>query len=233
MVDPASHSHINPAIEEGWKAALDSEFRAPYFKALKFFLLEEKSRFRIYPPGPQIFAAFNQTPFDKVKVVLLGQDPYHGPGQAHGLCFSVENGIEKPPSLNNIYKEIENDLGIKPPRHGNLQKWAQQGVLLLNATLTVREHQAGSHQNKGWESFTDAAIKALSEKKTGLIFLLWGNYAGAKQSLINTSKHHVLKAPHPSPLSASRGFFGCGHFSKTNELLKLQGLEPIDWRLEP
>lgn len=219
-------------IEESWKKVLEEEFRAPYFGALKAFLVEEKKQHTVYPPGPMIFSAFNHTPFEKVKVVLLGQDPYHGPGQAHGLCFSVNRGIEKPPSLVNIFKEIENDLGIPPPRNGNLEKWADQGVLLLNATLTVRARQAGSHQNKGWERFTDAAIRALSEEREGLVFLLWGNYAGAKEVLIDRSRHHVLKAPHPSPLSASRGFFGCGHFSKTNELLQSQGLEPIDWRLE-
>ncbi len=232
MANLASHNTVSPAIEQGWKEVLNQEFQAPYFKILKNFLLEEKSRFKIYPPGPQIFAAFNHTPFNRVSVVLLGQDPYHGPGQAHGLCFSVANGFEPPPSLKNIFKEIENDLGIKPPRKGNLEKWANQGVLLLNATLTVREYLAGSHQNHGWEKFTNAAIIALSEKKTGLVFLLWGNYAGAKEALIDTTRHHVLKAPHPSPLSASRGFFGCRHFSKTNDLLKLQGIEPIDWRLE-
>jgi len=228
-----SEKPVNPVIEKSWKDALAAEFQAPYFHALKDFLLEEKKKFRIYPPGPLIFNAFNHTPFHKVKVVILGQDPYHGPGQAHGLCFSVNRGIEKPPSLINIFKEIENDLAITAPRHGNLESWADQGVLLLNATLTVRERQAGSHQNKGWERFTDAAIKALSEKRSGLVFLLWGNYAGAKEALIDNSRHLVLKAPHPSPLSASRGFFGCGHFSKTNELLKLQGIEPINWQLKP
>ncbi|MEE4177540.1 MAG: uracil-DNA glycosylase [Bacteroides sp.] len=224
--------NVNPVIEESWKAVLENEFKTPYFSALKAFLLEEKKKYTIYPPGSLIFSAFNHTPFDKVKVVLLGQDPYHGPGQAHGLCFSVNPGIEKPPSLVNIFKEIEGNLGIPAPRNGNLEKWADQGVLLLNATLTVRARQAGSHQNKGWERFTDAAIRALSEKREGLVFLLWGNYAGAKEALIDRTRHHVLKAPHPSPLSASRGFFGCGHFSKTNALLQSQGLDPIDWQLE-
>ena len=227
-----SDSNIHPVIDESWKAVLENEFRAPYFGALKNFLLEEKKKYTVFPPGSLIFSAFNRTPFEKVKVVLLGQDPYHGPGQAHGLCFSVNRGIEKPPSLVNIFKEIENDLGIPAPRNGNLEKWADQGVLLLNATLTVRARQAGSHQNKGWERFTDAAINALSERRNGLVFLLWGNYAGAKETLIDRTRHHVLKAPHPSPLSASRGFFGCGHFSKTNVLLQSQGLEPVDWRLE-
>lgn len=224
--------NVNPVIEASWKTVLENEFEAPYFSALKAFLLEEKKKHTIYPPGSMIFSAFNHTPFDKVKVVVLGQDPYHGPGQAHGLCFSVNPGIEKPPSLVNIFKEIERELGIPAPRNGNLGKWADQGVLLLNATLTVRARQAGSHQNKGWERFTDAAIRALSEKRNGLVFLLWGNYAGAKEALIDSTKHYVLKAPHPSPLSASRGFFGCDHFSKTNALLQSQGLEPIDWRLE-
>lgn len=227
-----SDKPVNPLIEESWKEVLSNEFNAPYFQALKAFLVEEKSKFTVYPPGPLIFSAFNHTPFHKVKVVMLGQDPYHGPGQAHGLCFSVNRGVTKPPSLINIFKEIQSDLGIAPTAHGNLEKWADQGVLLLNATLTVRAHQAASHQNKGWERFTDAAIKALSENRSGLVFLLWGNYAGAKQTLIDTTRHHVLKAPHPSPLSASRGFFGCRHFSKTNELLAAQGIAPIDWQLD-
>jgi uracil-DNA glycosylase len=226
-----TNNAVNPVIEESWKQALSAEFEAPYFLGLKNFLLQEKKMHTIYPPGPLIFAAFDHTPFKKVKVVILGQDPYHGPSQAHGLCFSVPIGVEKPPSLINIFKEMENDLGISRPRHGNLEKWADQGVLLLNATLTVRARQAGSHQNKGWEQFTDAAIKALSEKRTGLVFLLWGNYAGAKEALIDTTRHFVLKAPHPSPLSASRGFLGCRHFSKTNELLISQGIEPINWQL--
>ncbi|MBW6498825.1 MAG: uracil-DNA glycosylase [Bacteroidales bacterium] len=227
-----SEKPVNPVIEESWKEVLADEFSAPYFQQLKAFLVEEKKKFTVYPPGPLIFSAFNHTPFNKVKVVILGQDPYHGPGQAHGLCFSVNRGVVKPPSLINIFKEIESDLGLLPPAHGNLEKWAHQGVLLLNATLTVRANQAGSHQNKGWERFTDAAIKALSEKRSGLVFLLWGNYAGAKQILIDTTRHHVLKAPHPSPLSASRGFFGCHHFSKTNDLLATQGVTPIDWQLD-
>lgn len=226
-----TNNAVNPVIEESWKQVLSSEFEASYFLGLKKFLLQEKRTHTIYPPGPLIFSAFNHTPFKKVKVVILGQDPYHGPAQAHGLCFSVPVGVEKPPSLINIYKEIEKDLGITMPRQGNLEKWAKQGVLLLNATLTVRSKQAGSHQNKGWEKFTDAAIKALSEKRNGLVFLLWGNYAGAKEALIDSSRHFVLKAPHPSPLSASRGFFGCRHFSKTNELLISQGIEPINWQL--
>jgi uracil-DNA glycosylase len=223
---------INPSIEESWKNVLSAEFNKPYFLELKAFLLEEKKKFRVFPPGGLIFNAFNHTPFDKVKVVFIGQDPYHGLGQAHGLCFSVPNGIPKPPSLINIFKELENDLGIKPPVSGNLEKWADQGVLLLNATLTVRENQAGSHQRKGWETFTDAAIRQLSEQKDGVIFVLWGNFAIAKKELIDSLRHNILTAAHPSPLSASRGFFGCRHFSKINEILRSQGKQEIDWNLE-
>lgn len=222
---------VNPQIEESWKELLDNQFSAGYFIALKKFLLEEKNKYLIYPPGNKIFAAFAFTPFNKVKVVILGQDPYHGPGQAHGLCFSVPNGVQKPPSLQNILKEINNDLGIAIPDSGNLEKWAKQGVLLINATLTVRANQAGSHQGKGWEKFTDEVIKAISDRKEGVVFLLWGNYAQAKQTLIDTKKHHVLKAPHPSPLSAPRGFFGCRHFSRTNILLTNAGKQAIDWKL--
>jgi uracil-DNA glycosylase len=222
---------INPVIEESWKQVLDNEFNKPYFTELKQFLIAEKQRFRVFPPGPAIFNAFNHTAFSAVKVVLLGQDPYHGYGQAHGLCFSVPEGVPKPPSLLNIFKELNSDLGVPSPSHGNLTKWALQGVLLLNATLTVRENQAGSHQGKGWETFTDAAISALSEKREGLIFMLWGNYAISKRELVDNSKHFILTAPHPSPLSASRGFFGCRHFSQTNNLLKQMGKEPVDWSL--
>ena len=222
---------VNPVLDESWKAVLDVEFRKEYFLALKTFLLEEKQKFRIYPQGKLIFNAFDHTPFSSVKVVLLGQDPYHGPGQAHGLCFSVPDGIPKPPSLVNMFKELQSDLGIPPPPHGNLTKWADQGVLLLNATLTVRENQAGSHQNHGWETFTDAAIKQLSNLRTGLVFVLWGKYAIAKRSLIDESRHFVLTAVHPSPLSAHRGFFGCRHFSKINNLLRQQGVNEIDWSL--
>jgi len=222
---------INPILEESWKLILGKEFDKPYFTDLKQFLVEEKKKFRVFPPGSQIFHAFNRTPFEKVRVVILGQDPYHGVGQAHGLCFSVPDGTPKPPSLINIFKEIENDLGISSPLTGNLSKWADQGVLLLNATLTVRENLAGSHQNKGWETFTDAAIIQLSERRNGLIFVLWGNYAGAKKILIDTSRHFILAAAHPSPLSASRGFFGCKHFSQINNLLKQMSVPEIDWRL--
>jgi len=222
----------NPAIEESWKVVLGKEFGKTYMAELKAFLVEEKKRYRIFPPGSLIFNAFNQTPFGSVKVVILGQDPYHGFGEAHGLCFSVLEGVPKPPSLINIFKEIENDLAIPPPRHGNLTSWARQGVLLLNATLTVRENQAGSHQNKGWETFTDEAIRQLSAQREGLIFVLWGKFAEAKEALIDKSKHFILTAPHPSPFSANRGFFGCRHFSRINELLKQMGKQQIDWRLE-
>lgn len=220
-------------IEQGWKASLKDQFSADYFTSLKNFIYSEKAEGKIiYPPADCIFAAFDLTPFENVKVVLLGQDPYHGPGQAHGLCFSVPNGITPPPSLVNIFKELKNDLGITPPKHGNLQKWAKQGVLLLNATLTVRANTPGSHQHKGWENFTDEVIRLLSSQKTGLVFLLWGKYAQAKEALIDKTKHFVLKAAHPSPYSADSGFFGSRHFSKTNELLVQQGKEPIDWKLD-
>jgi uracil-DNA glycosylase len=222
---------INPSIDESWKEHLSGEFTKDYFPALKDFLLEEKKKFRVFPPGSLIFNAFNTTPFHMVKVVILGQDPYHGYGQAHGLCFSVPDGVGKPPSLINIFKELETDLGIPLPRHGNLTGWAKQGALLLNATLTVRENQAGSHQGKGWEQFTDAAIHALSQEREGLIFLLWGNYAIAKKEIIDTSRHFILTAPHPSPLSANRGFFGCRHFSQTNDLLRQMGKKEIDWTI--
>ena len=220
---------INPVIEESWKQVLKDEFAKDYFVRLKEFLVEEKKRFRIFPPGSLIFNAFNHTHFQEVKVIILGQDPYHGYGQAHGLCFSVPGGMEKPPSLVNIFKELQADLAITSPTHGNLTRWADQGIMLLNATLTVRENQAGSHQGKGWEQFTDAAIRALSDRREGLIFLLWGNFAIAKKELIDPSKHFILTAPHPSPLSASRGFFGCRHFSQVNTLLKQMGKKEIDW----
>ena len=220
---------ITPIIHESWKEALADEFEKPYFADLKKFLVEEKSTNEVYPPGSLIFNAFNKTPFDQVKVVLLGQDPYHGPGQAHGLCFSVPKGIAPPPSLMNIFQEIHTDIGLPIPNHGNLEAWASQGVLLLNATLTVRANKPLSHQGKGWETYTDRVIQVLSEKKKGLVFLLWGKNAKAKEVLINTSKHFILKAAHPSPYSADFGFFGCKHFSKTNEILKKQSLPTIAW----
>lgn len=222
---------ITPNIEESWKKVLWDEFQQPYFAELKQFLLEEKRKYTVYPPGPMIFNAFNKTPFDKVKVVLIGQDPYHEPGQAHGLCFSVQDGVPHPKSLINIFKELHDDVGFEIPVNGNLEKWTEQGVFLLNATLTVRAHEAGSHQNHGWERFTDAAISKLSMQCEGLVFLLWGNYAKQKEALIDTSKHYILSTVHPSPLSAHRGFFGCKHFSKTNELLRQMGKSEINWQL--
>jgi uracil-DNA glycosylase len=221
--------NIDPQIEESWKMALKKEFATPYFAELKRFLVSEKRQYTIYPPGPLIFNAFNQTALDNVKVVLLGQDPYHGPGQAHGLCFSVPDGVGQPPSLQNIFKEIADDTGNRHQASGNLIRWAKQGVLLLNATLTVRARTPGSHQNKGWEQFTDAAIKVVSETRKNVVFLLWGRYAKNKSTLIDTTKHLVLKAAHPSPYSAPNGFFGCRHFSKTNEWLQQHGMQPIEW----
>ncbi len=224
-------SNIDPTLEESWKKELIDEFNSKYFSDLKTFLVNDRKEFTVFPPGGLIFNAFNCTTFDDVKVVILGQDPYHGNGQAHGLSFSVQNGIKPPPSLVNIYKELKSDLGIPVAAHGNLEKWARQGVLLLNATLTVRAGQAGSHQGKGWEIFTDSVIRHLSEKKKGVVFLLWGRFAQAKENLIDTQKHFILKAAHPSPFSAYNGFFGCKHFSKTNKLLEEQGLAPVDWDL--
>ena len=223
---------VNVQIEESWKNILKEEFGKVYFQQIVTFLKAEKSTGRIiYPPGPLIFNAFNKTPFSKVEVVLLGQDPYHNKGQAHGLSFSVPDGIPKPPSLINIFKELENDLGIPPPKNGNLEKWATQGVLLLNASLTVRQNEPASHSKIGWLQFTDTVISKISEQKKGIVFLLWGKFAQDKQSIIDETKHYVLKAAHPSPFSADKGFFGCRHFSKTNELLALQHKESIDWKL--
>jgi len=219
----------DPKINPEWLEILRPEFSKPYFEELKSFLLEEKKAYRVFPAGSRIFAALDHTPFSKVKVVILGQDPYHGDGQAHGLCFSVPEGIAIPPSLVNIYKELNTDLGIPIPKSGNLEKWAHQGVLLLNATLTVRANQAGSHQRRGWENFTDEIIRQLSARQTGLVFILWGSYAQAKESLIDRSKHFILKSVHPSPLSVYRGFFGCRHFSQTNKLLIQSGKQPVDW----
>ena len=216
-------------IEESWKQKLKNEFDKDYFIRLAAFVKAEYQTGAIYPPGSLIFNAFNLCPFDKVKAVIIGQDPYHGPGQAHGLCFSVREGIEFPPSLINIFREIESDLGIPFPRSGNLEKWASQGVLLLNATLTVRAHLAGSHQRKGWEEFTDAAINKLNNEKSNLVFFLWGAYAQKKGESIDESKHLVLKSVHPSPLSASRGFFGNRHFSRCNEYLVRNNIGPIRW----
>ena len=216
-------------IEESWKAVLAEEFRQPYFAAIKSFLVQEKQAGKtIYPPGPLIFNAFNHTPFDEVKVVILGQDPYHNPGEAMGLCFSVPKGKKVPPSLVNIYKEIHRDLGLPIPNHGDLTAWTQQGVLLLNAMLTVEANKPASHQKIGWQTFTDAVIRHISDRKTGVVFLLWGKFAQGKQSLIDEMKHYVLSAAHPSPL-AGNAFQGCGHFSRTNELLQKQGKTPVQW----
>ncbi|MCL6101578.1 MAG: uracil-DNA glycosylase [Bacteroidetes bacterium] len=216
-------------IEGSWKKRLSEEFEQPYFQELTDFIRQEYTTRQIFPPGKLIFHAFEQSPFDRTKVVILGQDPYHGPGQAHGLCFSVPDGIEQPPSLQNIFKEIEQDLGISTPSSGNLERWATQGVLLLNATLTVQANRAGSHQNRGWERFTDRVIRLLSEEKEHLVFILWGSFAQKKGDFIDRGKHLVLTSPHPSPLSSYRGFFGNQHFSKTNDYLKQHGLEPIQW----
>ncbi|MDZ4665782.1 MAG: uracil-DNA glycosylase [Bacteroidota bacterium] len=222
---------MDPQIHPSWKKHLLPEFQKNYFKKLKKFLVEEKKSFEIYPPSKLIFSAFDFTHFDDVKVVILGQDPYHGPGQANGFCFSVSDDLRKPPSLVNIFKEIKTDCGCEIPTHGNLEGWAKQGVFLLNATLTVRKETAGSHQKKGWEEFTDAAIKTLSEKREGLVFLLWGNYARNKTILIDRQKHLVLEAAHPSPL-ARGAFFGSKHFSKANAYLKSTGKKEIDWCLQ-
>ena len=224
---------MNVQIESSWKKQLKAEFSKPYFLEIVTFLKTEKLAGKtIFPPGSLIFNAFNQTHFDKTKVVILGQDPYHNPGQAHGLSFSVPNGIKPPPSLVNMYKEIQTDIGVAMPAgYGNLTRWAEQGVLLLNAILTVRANEPASHSKIGWMMFTDAVIKHISDKKSGVVFLLWGKFAQEKQSLIDETKHHVLKAAHPSPFSADKGFFGCRHFSKTNEYLIQQGQAPIDWKL--
>lgn len=218
-----------PDIGEGWSERMAPAFGSPSFAGLKTFLLWERAQYTVFPRGKDIFNAFRLTPFDRVSVVILGQDPYHGPGQAHGLCFSVPPHIPVPPSLENIYKELERDFGKPRPAHGDLTTWAEQGVLLLNATLTVRAHNAGSHQNKGWEEFTDTAIRAVANEREGIVFLLWGRYAQNKEALIDADRHYVLKAPHPSPLSAHRGFIGCGHFSTTNSILVAQGKTPIAW----
>jgi uracil-DNA glycosylase len=217
-------------LEPGWKDRLEDEFHLPYMDQLRTFLLQQKQQGAvIYPPGPKIFNALNSAPFDQVKVVILGQDPYHGPGQAHGLCFSVPEGVPIPPSLVNIYKEIEQDTGQQPARSGNLQHWATQGVLLLNAVLTVERGRAGAHQGKGWERFTDRVVKELNDGKENLVFMLWGSYAMKKGAGIDRARHLILTAPHPSPLSAHRGFFGCRHFSKANHYLRAHGQEPIKW----
>lgn len=223
---------MNVQIEDSWKIVLKNEFNKPYFLQVVTHLKTERATgATIYPPGQLIFNAFTKTPFDQLKVVILGQDPYHGAGQAHGLSFSVPDGIKPPPSLVNIYKELNKDIGMPIPTSGNLTKWAEQGVLLLNAVLTVRANEPASHAKIGWMDFTNAVIKRISDEKKGVVFLLWGKFAHDKQILIDETKHHVLKAAHPSPFSADKGFFGCKHFSRTNELLMKQGHSPIDWNI--
>jgi uracil-DNA glycosylase len=229
ILDFQKNQIMDVKIEESWKAVLSDEFEKDYFSALTNFIRNEYKTYKVYPPAKHIFNAFDECPFDNLKVVILGQDPYHGPGQAHGLCFSVNDGIDFPPSLRNIFKELKNDLGKEIPLTGNLTTWAKQGVLLLNATLTVRANQAGSHQNKGWEQFTDAVICKINEQKQNVVFILWGNYAISKIKFIDQGKHLVLSSVHPSPLSASRGFFGNRHFSRANEFLVKNRLEPINW----
>ena len=218
-----------PQIEESWLQVLQGEFDSPYMKELRSFLVSENKQYTIYPPGSYIFNAFNTTPFHAVRVVILGQDPYHGPGQAHGLSFSVLPNVPKPPSLENIFTELQNDLQVPIPSNGDLTKWAEQGVLLLNTVLTVRHRAANSHRGKGWEQFTDAAIRQLSDKRSGLVFVLWGRQARNKSSLIDFQKHHIIQSPHPSPYSADKGFFGSRPFSRINEYLEAQRLPPIQW----
>lgn len=221
-------------LEPSWLGLLESEFEQPYMKALRSFLMQEQSAgAQIYPPGELIFNALNTTPFEQVRVIILGQDPYHGPDQAHGLCFSVQPGVRIPPSLKNIYQELHDDLGVPVPAHGCLTHWAEQGVLLLNAVLTVEAGKANSHQNKGWEQFTDRVIKLLNDRAENLVFMLWGSYAQRKGGVIDRQRHLVLQAPHPSPLSAYRGFFGCRHFSQANQYLRQHGLQPVEWQLPP
>lgn len=216
-------------IEQSWKDLLHEEFSKPYFTELAEFVRSEYRMYKVYPPGPQIFNAFNLCPFSEVKAVIIGQDPYHGPGQAHGLCFSVNDGVPFPPSLRNIFKEVSSDVGVPIPQSGNLARWASQGVLLLNATLTVREHSAGSHQRHGWETFTDSVIRIVSDQKENVVFILWGSYAQSKAALIDSSRHLVLCSVHPSPLSAHAGFFGNHHFSRANDYLVSRGKAPIEW----
>ncbi len=218
-------------IPESWIPSLGAEQDKPYYQALYKFVGEERRKYPVYPPGPDVFNALHNTPYENVRVMIIGQDPYHEPGQAHGLAFSVQPGVTPPPSLVNIYKELRDDVGFRIPNHGHLVPWAERGVLLLNAVLTVRAHQANSHQGKGWETFTDTVIKAVNQKDTPVVFLLWGAYAQRKAEFITNPRHTVLKAPHPSPLSASRGFFGCRHFSKANAALSAADLPTIDWQL--
>ena len=224
-------SERKPELEDSWLAVLGDEFQKDYMAELRRFLVEEKKRFKVYPPGKEIFNAFQLTPFDAVRVVILGQDPYHGPGQAHGLCFSVRRGVRPPPSLVNIFSEIHDELGVPVPRHGELTHWALQGVLLLNTVLTVRERAAGSHAGKGWETFTDRVITELNARREGLVFVLWGAKAAAKRDMIDPARHTVLSSPHPSPYSADRGFFGNGHFKAIQAHLTARGGAPVDWSL--
>lgn len=228
---PPAQSPLKPQLEPSWLAAVGGEFRQAYLSELKRFLIEERRRHQVFPPGRLMFNAFAQTPFDAVRVVILGQDPYHGPGQAHGLCFSVARGTSPPPSLQNVFIEINQTIGIDRPNHGDLTCWARQGVLLLNTVLSVRARQANSHRDRGWERFTDAVIRALVEGKEGLVFVLWGAAAGRKAAMIDRRKHVVLRASHPSPRSADRGFFGCDHFRKINAHLVARGQGPIDWSI--
>lgn len=232
LISAAKENDMDVKIEPSWKEILKDEFSQPYFEQIALHLKTERLQQKtIYPPGSLIFNAFNTTPFDKVKVVILGQDPYHGPGQAHGLCFSVQAGVPAPPSLVNIFKELHSDIGVRIPGHGNLTHWAEQGVFLLNASLSVRVGEPMSHAKIGWAGFTDAVIRQVSARKKHIVFLLWGKFAQDKRVLIDEQRHLILKAAHPSPLSAHAGFFGCRHFSKTNEYLVSQGIEPIDWSL--
>ena len=222
---------VNPKIHPSWLNRLQNEFNSDYFKELTDFLTKERSEFQIYPDSEATFEAFNLTPFENVKVVILGQDPYHGPNQAHGLSFSVKKGVKQPPSLKNIFKELSNDLNISPPEHGDLTNWAKQGVLLLNATLTVKAQTPGSHQKKGWEKFTDRVISIISEERENLVFVLWGKYAQDKGAVIDSKKHFIISSPHPSPFAVHRGFFESKPFSKTNDFLQSKGINPVDWKL--
>ena len=219
-------------ISNDWAPVLREEYGKPYYRDLYQFVREKKKKNTIYPPADDIFNAFHLTPLSRVKVVIIGQDPYHEPGQAHGLCFSVQKGVDIPPSLQNIYKELNSDIGFEIPNHGCLTSWAEQGVLLLNAVLTVRAHAAASHQNKGWETFTDAVIRAVNDVDRPVVFMLWGGFARSKKAMLTNPKHLVLEAPHPSPLSAYRGFFGCKHFSQANAFLEKNGVEPVDWTIQ-
>jgi len=231
MVVDGSKIEVKPELPDAWLSVIGDEFQTQEIMALKRFLISEKREHTVFPPGRDMFNAFWYTPFDAVRVVILGQDPYHGEGQAHGLCFSVRSGVRPPPSLRNVFRELQADVGIPLPDHGELTSWARQGVLLLNTVLSVRAHQANSHRGRGWEQITDRVIVELNHRREGIVFVLWGSAAGRKASMIDGRRHHILRAPHPSPLSAHRGFLGCGHFSKINNYLKTSGSQPIDWSL--